>query len=129
MSNIEVHSYDIHVNDKAINRDGDIKTEIQLWCFNNKSEPLLLRVRDFPVFCKIELPPIINSSGRIVQWSTSIAHSVIGDMKRYLSKKEIEPPVKWDFMFSDKLYYYSAGKKFPFILMVFNTVETYVYYI
>ena len=24
MSNIEVHSYDIHVNDKAINRDGDI---------------------------------------------------------------------------------------------------------
>ena len=123
MVHLEVHSYDININDKAVNRDGDIKTEIQLWCFNKASEPCLLRVRDFPIFCKIELPAIIDNNGYIIQWTVSHANALYQDMKRSLERKEVDLPVKWDFMYCDKLYYYTGGKKYPFMLMVFNTIE------
>ena len=123
MVQLEVHSYDIHVNDKAVDRDGDIKTEIQLWCFDHNSQPMLLRVRDFPVFCKVELPTIVDSNGYIIQWSSSLAANIYKDIKKSLERKELDPPVKWDFMYSDKLYYYTGDKKYPFLLMVFNTIE------
>ena len=59
-SELLVHAYDIEVNDKATNEEGDDHTEIRLWCFDNHSNPLLLRVRDFPIFCKVELPVTVN---------------------------------------------------------------------
>lgn len=123
MVQLEAHSYDIHVNDKAINREGDTKTEIQLWCFNKKSEPILLRVRDFPVFCKVQLPALVDSNGFIVSWSHSLAKNIYNDIKRKLEKKEIDLPVKWDFFYADRLYYYSNDNKYPFLLMVFNNIE------
>jgi len=131
MVQLEVHSYDININDKAVNKDGDIKTEIQLWCFNKHSEPCLLRVRDFPVFCKIELPTIIDNNGHIIQYTFSHAEEIYRDIKKTIQRKndknaegkEIELPVKWDFMYSDKLYYYTGNKKYPFMLMVFSTID------
>jgi DNA polymerase elongation subunit (family B) len=120
---LEVHTYDININDKAVDREGDIKTEIQLWCFNKNSEPMLLRVRDFPVFCKVSLPALIDSNGYIVNWDSVVASEIIRDMKRVLAKKEIDMPVKWDFMWCDKLYYYNGNKKYPFLLMVFNNID------
>ena len=121
--NLEVHVYDISINDKALNEDGDEHTEIQLWCFDKSSQPMLLRVRDFPVFCKIELPIITDKFGKILKWDYDNCETLIKDMKRILEKKEIEPFVKWSFMQSHKLYYYAGGKQYPFILMVFNTLE------
>ena len=123
MVQIEAHSYDIRIDDTAIDNEGNIRTEIQLWCFNKASEPVLLRVRDFPVFCKIELPPVIDNYGYITPWNYNNAASLYQDMKRLLEKKEIDLPVKWNFMHSDKLYYYTGEKKYPFLLMVFNTIE------
>lgn len=121
--NLEVHVYDISINDKALNEDGDEHTEIQLWCFDKSSQPMLLRVRDFPVFCKIELPIITDKFGKILKWDYDNCETLIKDMKRILEKKEIEPFVKWSLMQSHKLYYYAGGKQYPFILMVFNTLE------
>ena len=131
MVQLEVHSYDINIDDKAVNKDGDIKTEIQLWCFNKESKSCLLRVRDFPVFCKIELPPIIDNSGHIIQCTYAHAEEIYRDIKRTIQRKndknidgkEIDFPVKWDFMYSDKLYYYTGENKYPFMLLVFNTIE------
>lgn len=131
MVQLEIHSYDISINDKAVNKEGDIKTEIQLWCFNKDSEPCLLRVRDFPVFCKIELPTIIDNRGHIIEYTYSIAEEIYSDIKRSIQRandkneegNEIEFPVRWDFMYGDKLYYYNGNKKYPFILMVFSTID------
>ena len=131
MVRLEVHSYDINIDDKAVNKDGDIKTEIQLWCFNKESKPCLLRVRDFPVFCKIELPTIIDNSGHIIQCTYAHAEEIYRDIKKTIQRKndknidgkEIDFPVKWDFMYSDKLYYYTGDNKYPFMLLVFNTIE------
>ena len=120
---LELHAYDISINDQAIDEKGDEHTEIQLWAFNKNSEPLLARVRDFPVFCKIELPAIISRSGYIVQWNEDLCQDLYRCIKRILEKKEIDLPVRWNFMKSDKLYYYTGTKKYPFMLMLFNTVQ------
>ena len=81
---LELHAYDITINDQAIDEKGDEHTEIQLWAFNKNSEPLLARVRDFPVFCKIELPAIISRSGYIVQWDADLCQDLYRCIKRIL---------------------------------------------
>lgn len=120
---LEVHAYDITIDDKALNEQGEEHTEIQLWSFNKHSEPLLLRVRDFPVFCKIELPALVTKSGYITYWNEDLAQQLMKAIYRSLDKKEIDRPIKWNFLWADKLYYYTNNRKYPFILMVFNTIS------
>ena len=55
LTKLQAHAYDITTHDDTLNEEGDPQTEIRLWCFNKESEPVLVRVKDFPVFCKIEL--------------------------------------------------------------------------
>lgn len=125
---LEVHTYDIRVDDNAIDDEGENKTEIQLWCFDKKSNPCLLRVRDFPIFCKIELPVVIQSNGRILQWDMVSASELYQDIIRVINSRnekngtDIELPVKWELLYQDKLYYYNGNKKYPFMLMIFKTV-------
>ena len=40
---LEVHAYDITIEDKAINDEGDEHTEIRLWCLDKNSNPCLCR--------------------------------------------------------------------------------------
>lgn len=126
---IECHAYDIEINDKAENRDGEIRTEMRLWCMNRESEPCLLRVRDFPVFCKIELPSLKDNYGQKVDWDDERCVELVSDIEKSLERKEIPLPERWDLIEQKKLYYYSAPKKsgkerlFPFIVMIFNTIN------
>ena len=120
---IEAHAYDITIHDDSLNEEGDPQTEIRLWCFDKESNPTLLRVKDFPVFCKIELPTTIDKYGNIINWNYESCQDLIKNMKKVLDKKEIEPFKKWSFFRAHKLYYYNGERKYPFILMVFNTVK------
>ena len=120
---IEAHAYDITTHDNTLNEEGDPQTEIRLWCFNKESEPILIRVKDFPVFCKIELPTTVDKYGNIMTWNYESCQDLIKIMKRVLDKKEIDPFKKWSFFRGHKLYYYNGERKYPFILMVFNTIE------
>lgn len=124
---IEAHCYDIHINDNAFNKEGDNQTEIQLWCFEKKKDkpasPALLRVRDFPVFCKVELPTKKNKYGKCIEWDHESSRNVMNDIYKSLDNKDVERPVKWTFTESDKLYYYSGGKKYPFLLLTFLTLK------
>ena len=119
---LEIHAYDIGVDDLATNNEGDTHSEIQIWSFNKNSEPLLARVRDFPVFCKVELPSIINRVGNIIKWTEDMAQELIHEMKRKLVNKEVEEPVRCSFIKAYKLYYYAGGKKFPFLFLTFRTI-------
>ena len=120
---IEAHAYDITTHDDTLNEEGDPQTEIRLWCFNKESEPVLVRVKDFPVFCKIELPTTVDKYGKIMNWNYESCQDLIKIMKRVLDKKEIDPFKKWSFFRGHKLYYYNGERKYPFILMVFNTIK------
>lgn len=122
-SELLVHAYDIEVNDKATNEEGDDHTEIRLWCFDNHSNPLLLRVRDFPIFCKVELPVTVNQYGNLKKWDAYSSKEIYNDICRVLENKELNPPVSYHFVEYTRLYYYSSGKKYPYILLTFNTLK------
>ncbi len=117
------HAYDIEVNDKSINEDGDEHTEIRLWCFDNFSNPCLLRVRDFPIFCKVELPITVDQYGHLKKWDAYSAKDVYGDICRSLENKELNSPASYHFVEYTRLYYYSSGKLYPYILLTFNTIK------
>lgn len=112
---LEVHPYDINL----INVDG--KTNIWLWCQNKKSEPSLVIVKDFPVFCKIELPNYYND-GELIEWDVKLYNKVIKNMGDYIIKKKKNLFTNWSIIKAKKLYYYSEDE-FNFILMQFKSIE------
>ena len=120
---IKAHAYDISVVDNAVNRDGDNHVEIQLWSFDEYSNPCLLRVRDFPVICKVELPITTDKDGNIIIWDRGSADNLLEEMLIYMERKELEPFDKTAFTIFTRLYYYSGGKKFPYIVMTFHTIK------
>ncbi len=120
---IEAHAYDIEIEENE-SPDGDIRSEMRMWCFNRKSEPCLLRVRDFPVFCKVELPRLKDSDGDPITWDEQRCAEIIDDINRKLDNKELPPVRDWEYKKMKKLYYYTPDKrKFPFLIVSFNTVN------
>ena len=120
---LEAHVYDITTDNKAFFED-EQHIETQLWCFDKQSNPCLLRVRDFPVFCKVELPALVTKHDYIGKWNRNMASEIISTIKLKLKNcnKEEAQPVNWQYKMYDKLYYYSE-KKSPFLLLIFNTVD------
>jgi DNA polymerase elongation subunit (family B) len=121
---LEVHTYELNVDDKALDENDERHVEIQLWCFDKKSSPMLLRVRDFPVFCKIKLPPLITRRGPLGKWNRDLCDDLVNAIKRKLKThgKEESSPIKFQYQLYDDLYYYSEKKK-PFLLLIFNTID------
>ena len=120
---LEVHAYDITIEDKAINENGDEHTEIRLWCLDKNSNPCLCRVRDFPVFCKVELPITVDRYGNLKEWDKFSAKDIYNDICRVLENKEKEGPKNHRLVHYTRLYYYSSNKKYPYILLTFDTIE------
>jgi DNA polymerase elongation subunit (family B)/dihydrofolate reductase len=123
LSKLQVHAYDITIEDKAINENGDEHTEIRLWCLDKNSNPCLCRVRDFPIFCKVELPITVDQFGNLKEWDRFSAKDVYNDICRTLENKEKEIPKSWRLTHFTRLYYYSSDKKYPYILLTFDTIE------
>ena len=120
---LQVHAYDITIEDKAINENGDEHTEIRLWCLDRNSNPCLCRVRDFPIFCKVELPITVDQYGNLKEWDQFSAKDIFRDICRTLENKEKEVPKNWRLTHYTRLYYYSSNKQYPYLLLTFDTVE------
>lgn len=121
---IKAHTYEISTNDHALDRDGNRHMELQLWCFDDKSNPCLLRVRDFPVICKMELPVMADQAGNMVVWDQSSVDELLEEILNYFSRKEVTPFDKGFFANFTRLYYYAAGRKFPYVVLTFPTIES-----
>ena len=122
MVKIKCHAYDISTKDDAVNADGEEHTEVRLWSFNHLSEPCLLRVRNFPIFCKVELPTMVDQFGNLKVWDKFSAKDIFNDMCNTLENKEKNPPVDWRLVDYTRLYYFS-NKKYPYMLLTFNTLN------
>lgn len=120
---LKIHCFDIKTTDEAINDEGIKKTEIQLWCFNNLNERLLLRVNNFSPFCRIEIPSIIDKFGNIIIWDQNMIDHLILIIHKKLTDKEIDLPLSIKLTKNYKLYYYSNNKKYSFLFMTFNTIK------
>ena len=123
MTLIQAHVYDISTKDDAIDRNGETHTEIQLWCFDRNSNPCLLRVRDFPIFCKMELPMVADQLGNQIVWDKGSSSDLIEEIKMYLEKKDLESFDRNFFTRYTRLYYYSGGRTYPYVLLTFKTIS------
>lgn len=128
---LEIQPYDITIHNvlfqESTEDEGIEKTEIRLWCLNKNSEPCLLRVNDYPVFCKIRLPKINygNQKKKIV-WDDDIFSECYNIMRKRLEKKDIILPLKWKLLKEFDLYYYKSNNeksKESFVYMEFSTIE------
>jgi DNA polymerase elongation subunit (family B) len=119
---LEIHAYEINTED-YLDENDELKTEILIWSFNKESEPILARVKGFPVFCKVELPLLRDRSGFINKWDEISVQNLFTAIKKKLESKEVEEPLSMKLIKAQKLYYYTGNKKYPFLFMTFNTLH------
>jgi DNA polymerase elongation subunit (family B) len=111
---IIVHAYDWIIRDKG---GDDDSTTIECWSLDQNSNPYLLRITDFPVFCYIELPLIVK--GRPFNWTAYEAFELMELINRRLGERK---STKREYRQCQKLYYYQGNATFPFIRAYFNNI-------
>jgi DNA polymerase elongation subunit (family B) len=116
---VAVCPYDVTTSDAVLNEEtGENHVNIHLWCLDKESKPWLVRVRDFPAYFYIELPPIVN--GAPFEWDVTQAGRIVEYLKKAMGDNA---PTDWSFGKFQKLYYYMADRKFPMIFVNFKTLE------
>lgn len=118
-----VHPYDIETKDKHTDEKGNDHTEIRLWCFDKQSKPILCRIPNFPVFCKVELPIVVDYYGNIMKWNQDRGDDIFEIINKRLESKNAGKAKRSTYLEWTKLYYYSGGKKYPYLLLIFDTIS------
>lgn len=108
------HSYDASIEDD-FNNEG--KANIHLWCLDRQSNPVLIRIRDFPVFCHLELPSFVD--GLPYEWDDYQANKVYKYIQYALGE---DSPIGYKFVSKYKIYYYRCTK-YPMLLIMFSTIK------
>lgn len=109
------HTYSTEVLDDF---NGEGFCNLHLWTLGRNSEPYLLRIRDFPIFCHLELPLIVNN--QYTSWTEGSAAQVVEWLTKVLKD---HAPYGWRFKHSHKLYYYRGDRLYPMILLKFKSLE------
>lgn len=113
--NLVVHAYEWKVKDES---DEKGHVVIHCWALDRESKPHLLRFHDFPAYCYVELPLFIGNSR--VNWTGYKVDQVYQAICYKLAEHK---PYKYYFKKSEKYYYYRQGKKYPMMVLLFNTVK------
>lgn len=119
---LRAHSYDIEMVDGVLSDDGVERTEIRLWCIDYDSNPVLCRIKDAPIFCKVELPPLTDRRGFPAKWDRNSAKRVFSAICRKADSSDINGPSRFDLVENFRLYYYSE-RKYPYLLLRFDNIK------
>jgi DNA polymerase elongation subunit (family B) len=112
---LTLHAYEWITKDHYTDTDG---LEIHAWTLDRESNPCLLRLKDFPVFCHVELPCFINN--RYFRWNRDYAFTYY---KWLCNQRGDRAPFRMIFEEKSKMYYYRSGKKFPMLVLLFKSIE------
>lgn len=93
---------------------------LQLWCMNNDGGRTLLRCNNVPVFCYIELPPIVGR--RAVKWTSDAVDSLLWEISNQ-KDHNVRLPTSHSFARKRRFYYYQERENVPMIEVHFNTVS------
>jgi DNA polymerase elongation subunit (family B) len=113
---LTVHAYDWKIRDEF---DDDGHCVIHAWCLDRNSNSYLLRFHDFPAFCHVELPMFVNQYR--IEWSEYKAQQVFNTLSAILKS---DAPYKHFYKTSKKLYYFRNGRKYPMMVLMFDTVKS-----
>jgi DNA polymerase elongation subunit (family B) len=109
------HAYDINIEDDF---EQSNQAHIHLWCLDKNSQPSLIRIRDFPVFCYAQLPDFVDSQP--AEWNeTSVGRVFIGLQAILKGDK----PTGFTFACKKTIYYYQDERTHPMILLRFPTIK------
>lgn len=116
---ISTHAYDIRFHDGGPNNQQSI---IHSWSFDQDSKPHLLRVFDFPVFCRMQLPSFVMNGSVMtpMMWTPESLDSLFVRINQKLMNQRKDLPTNWVLQYQEKIYYYNAGRKFPMPLVFFK---------
>lgn len=122
---LTVSAYDWKVIDASTD---DNHVAIHAWCLDKDSKPYLLRFNNFPAFCHVELPTIVN--GRPYNWKYGW-NRVVEWLKEILKDNA---PLEATLSYKSKLYYYrpatntvrpdapAKSTTFPMLILTFRTI-------
>lgn len=111
---LQVHAYDWVVRDKYSDDD---KTMIHCWALDKNSDPYLLRIPNFPIFCQIELPLLVKN--RVYTWTKSQADNFMTCLNKILGE---QASTRYTFTHAKKTYYYRGNRRFPMINICFDNL-------
>lgn len=115
---LQVHAYDWIIKDKHGEND---ETIINCWALDKDSNPYLLIINNFPVFCFIELP-FFNNYKREIRWTTENAKLIVTKINTLLYNDcKI---LKSELLECQKLYYYQGDRKTKFLRVYFNNIAS-----
>lgn len=114
---LQVHAYDWVIKDKF---GDDDQTVIDCWALDNESNPYLLIINNFPVFCFIELP-FFNNNRREIRWTMDNAKVIVTKINTLLHADG--KILKSELLDCQKLYYYQGDRKTKFLRVYFNNVQ------
>ncbi|CAK7994665.1 DNA polymerase family B [uncultured virus] len=99
--------------------------QIRIWCLDQQSKPVLLRIENFPSYFYLALPEE-TLTGRHISWNAKAAADIVNRLKFSLGPKKTMMlnfhPQHLGMM--DRLYYYYGdNNKKPMLLMFFKNGE------
>src|SRR5438445_3198013 len=113
---LQVHAFDWLIKDRA---GLDEQTIIDCWALDRDSNPCLLKINNFPIFCMVELPRFIKNQKYEHKWTKYQTELLIDDVNTTLRTK-IQ---SCEFLHCQTLYYYQGNDKTPFMRCFFNNVK------
>lgn len=116
METLQIHAYDWIIKDKFGDND---QTTIDCWALDNESNPYLIQITNFPVFCVIELP-LYNSNKRQMKWNSECVQHVVTRINSLLHEEN--KILKCNLSHHQTLYYYKGGRTNPFIRVFFKNL-------
>ena len=106
------------VDDGFPNEEEDTCT-ILSWCLDRDSNPLLIRLQNFPLTCYLELPD--RSTKGVILWNRRRTDLIIEWLKKYLRGKCSEPTeIKWRKKIP--IYFYQLQKS-DYLQITFSTMK------
>jgi len=119
---LTVFPYEFVVKDTYTDDDS---VAIHVWCLDKHSKPAFLRIEDFPAFCYVELPVIVNNTD--FTWNKSRVKKLYDYFCFRLGKSDRNPkdhsPIGYKLEFRKKTYYYYNDDKHPMMMVKFKSLD------
>lgn len=125
---ITAHPYEFDCED--VDTDQGLQFNINCWCLDTQSRPLLMRITDFRPFFYIELPKYVSS--RRMSWDPSKAadlskvDSVVKSINAILRGQDQDSSFeikKHKLEIKKKYYYYKGKTTYPMLKVEFNSLK------
>ena len=96
--------------------DNGSQAQIRIWCHDQNSQRVLIRVEDYQPFCRLELPSFVN--GQYIKWSLDALKVYTAWLRTIM---EDNRPTRIVYSELERVYMYRQRVKSPFLTCYFQS--------